>query len=64
MDTFIKEEGLEVTFAYKDDNNIIYAIIQMDHGINLKKFLEAAERKKTSHRMKVSVSFQLRNSRL
>lgn len=46
MDTFIKEEGLEVTFAYIDNNNFICGIIQKDHGINLKKFLEATKREK------------------
>ena len=44
MDTFIKEENLDATFAYLD-NVTICGMTTEEHDLNLKRFLEAAERK-------------------
>ena len=44
MDCFIKDEGLEATFAYLD-NVTVCCMTTEDHDNNLKQFLEAAERK-------------------
>jgi len=44
MDCFIKDEGLEATFAYLD-NVTVCGMTTEDHDNNLKQFLEAAEKK-------------------
>ena len=48
MDTFIEEENLEATFAYLD-NVTICGMTTADHDVNLKHFLEAAERKNIAY---------------
>jgi len=44
MDSFIEEENLGATFAYLDNVTICGMNIE-EHDLNLKRFLEAAEKK-------------------